>query len=91
MARGEAAVASAFVQFLASPAGRVTRGVVGLALIAAGVLLAGIAGWVVGALGAVLVAAGVFDFCVISGLIANLWSGREVRARGSHGGITRPA
>jgi hypothetical protein len=76
---------------MASSAGRVTRGVVGIALIAAGILLGGIGGWVVGALGVVLVLAGVFDFCVISGLIANVWSGREVRARGSHGGVTRAA
>jgi len=29
------------------------------------------------------VAAGLFDFCVITGMIDNIWSGREVRARGS--------
>jgi hypothetical protein len=85
VARGERAVASPFVQFMASTAGRVTRGVVGIALIAVGPILGGIGGWVVGAVGAVLVLAGVFDFCVISGAIANVWSGREVRARGTRG------
>jgi hypothetical protein len=35
--------------------------------------------------GVVLLAAGLLDFCVITGLIDNIWSGREVRARGSRG------
>ena len=35
--------------------------------------------------GVAAVAAGLFDFCVITGLIDNIWSGREVRARGRRG------
>jgi hypothetical protein len=57
----------------------------GIALIAAGLLVGGIGGWVLGGLGIVLAAAGLFDFCLIAGLIDNIWSGREVRARGSRG------
>jgi hypothetical protein len=91
MARGDHVASSSFGQFMASTAGRVTRGAVGVALIAIGLILAGVAGWVLGAIGLVLFAAGLFDFCVITGLIDNIWSGREVRARGSHGGATRIA
>jgi Inner membrane protein YgaP-like, transmembrane domain len=85
MARRERVAPTPFGQFMASTAGRVTRGVVGIAVIAAGLLVGGVGGWVVGAFGAVLLAAGLFDFCVITGFIDNVWSGREVRARGSRG------
>jgi hypothetical protein len=37
------------------------------------------------------VLAGLFDFCVITGLSDGIWSGREVRARGTHGGAARTA
>lgn len=77
-------------QFMASTAGRLLRGIIGVALIVGGVAIGGVSAWVLGILGVVLVAAGVFDFCVITGLIDNVWSGREVRARGSHG-ATRTA
>jgi Protein of unknown function (DUF2892) len=80
---------TSFGQFMASTAGRVTRGVVGAALIVVGLILGGVGGWVVAAIGAVLLLAGLFDFCVITGLIDNVWSGREVRARGHHRGATR--
>jgi DUF2892 family protein len=82
MSRRERVAPTPFGQFMASTAGRVTRGAIGIALIVAGVLVGGVGGWVLGAFGAVLVAAGLFDFCVITGLIDNIWSGREVRARG---------
>jgi DUF2892 family protein len=85
MARRERIASTPFGQFMASTAGRVTRGVIGIALIVAGLLVDGLGGWVLGGFGVVLVAAGLFDFCVITGLIDNVWSGREVRARGSHG------
>lgn len=82
MARRERVASTPFGQFMASTAGRVTRGAIGIALIIAGLLVGGVAGWVLGAFGAVLLAAGLFDFCVITGLVDNIWSGREVRARG---------
>jgi hypothetical protein len=90
MSRRERVASTLFGQFMASTAGRVTRGVIGIALIVAGFLVGGVAGWVLGAFGAVLLAAGLFDFCVITGLVDNIWSGREVRARG-HGAASRVA
>lgn len=85
MSRGERVASTPFGQFMASTAGRVTRGVIGIALIVAGLPVGGVVGWVLGAFGVVLLAAGLFDFCVITGLIDNIWSEREVRARGSSG------
>lgn len=85
MSRRERVTSSPFGQFMAATAGRVTRGAIGIALIVAGVLVGGVAGWVLGAFGVLLVAAGLFDFCVITGLVDNIWSGREVRARGRRG------
>jgi Protein of unknown function (DUF2892) len=82
MSRRERVAPTPFGQFMASTAGRVTRGVIGIALIVAGLLVGGVPGWVPGAFGAVLLAAGLFDFCVITGLVDSIWSGREVRARG---------
>ena len=91
MARGGRVSASGFGQFMASTAGRVTRGIIGVALIVVGFVISGVGGWMLAALGLVLVLAGLFDFCVITGLFDNIWSGREVRARGTHGGATRTA
>jgi Protein of unknown function (DUF2892) len=85
MARRERVASTPFGQFMASTAGRVTRGGIGIALIVAGLLVGGVGGWVLGGFGVVLLAAGLLDFCVITGLIDNIWSGREVRARGSRG------
>ena len=82
MSRRERVASTPFGQFMASTPGRVTRGVTGIALIVAGLLVGGIAGWVLGVFGALLAAAGLFDFCVITGLVDNIWSGRDVRARG---------
>jgi hypothetical protein len=69
MSRRERVASTPFGQFMASTGGRITRGVIGIALIVAGVLVGGVAGWALGAFGAILVAAGLFDFCVITGLI----------------------
>jgi hypothetical protein len=91
MARRERVASTPFGQFMASTAGRVIRGVIGIALIVAGLLVGGVGGWVLGGFGVVLLAAGLFDFCVITGLIDNLWSGREVRARGSRGAPRPPS
>jgi len=85
MARRERVASTPFGQFMASTTGRVIRGVIGIALIVAGLLVGGVGGWVLGSFGVVLLAAGLLDFCVITGLIDNIWSGREVRARGGRG------
>ena len=91
MARSERVAASGFGQFMASTAGRATRGIIGIALIVVGFVISGVGGWVLAALGLVLLLAGLLDFCVITGLFDNIWSGREVRARGTHGGAARTA
>jgi hypothetical protein len=91
MSRGERVASSSFGQFMASTAGRATRGILGVILIAVGLVVGGIGGWVLAAFGLVLLAAGVFDFCVITGLIDNIWSGAAVRARGHRGEVPRAA
>jgi hypothetical protein len=91
MPRRVRVAASPFAQFMVSTGGRTTRGVMGIALIVAGLLIGGVARWMFGAFGLLLLAAGLFDFCVVTGLIDNIWSGREVRARGGHGRATRSA
>ena len=66
--------------FRASPAGRLTRASLGIALILVGVLvIAGIWGGVIAAIGAVLVAAGVLDFCVLSPLVGLPFAGPALR------------
>ena len=63
---------------MASTAGRFTRGVIGIALISRVFSLAvSPDGW---GLRGRNVGGGLFDFCVITGLIDSIWSGREVRA-----------
>lgn len=91
MSWGERVTSSSFGQFMASTAGRAARGVVGVVLIVVGLIVGSVGGWVLVAFGLVLLAAGVFDFCVITGLIDNIWSGAEVRAYGRHGETPRTA
>lgn len=91
MSRGERVTSSSFGQFMASTAGRATRGVVGVVLIVVGLIVGSVGGWVLVAFGLLLLAAGVFDFCVITGLFDNIWSGAEVRARGRRGEAPRTA
>lgn len=70
-----------FVKFMASPAGRITRVVAGLALIAWGIWgLTGAAGVIVAVVGAVPLLAGLFDFCVFAPLFGAPLSGPKIRA-----------
>ncbi len=70
----------AFFRFMSSPAGRLTRVVAGGAIIAAGIALGG--GWLVLiAVGAVPLAAGVFDFCLFAPLARLPFTGSKFRAR----------
>jgi hypothetical protein len=70
-----------FVSFMASPAGRITRSVAGLALVLWGLLgLGGTAGIVVAVVGAVPLLAGLFDFCVFAPLFGAPMSGPKIRA-----------
>jgi hypothetical protein len=69
------------IKFLVSPAGRITRVVAGLALVAGGlVVLGGLTGIVVAVVGAVPLLAGAFDMCVFAPLFGCSISGPRTRA-----------
>ena len=71
---------SGFAQFMASTAGRITRIVVGLALIGWGyVNRAETTGIVLMIVGLVPLLAGAFDVCVLSGLLGGPLSGARIR------------
>jgi len=68
-------------QFMASTIGRVTRIVAGMLLIGGGLLVVGgIPGMVLAAIGLVPLLAGSFDVCVISKFFRGPFSGAEIRA-----------
>lgn len=70
--------ASWFEEFMASNYGRAARVMLGVAVIAAGLLLiGGTAGWVVAALGLVPIGAGVFNLCPV----APVWGGHFIGAK----------
>jgi hypothetical protein len=61
-------------------AGRILRIVVGLALIGVGLLaVKGAAGIALAVVGAVPLAAGVFDFCLLAPILSVPWSGAKIR------------
>jgi hypothetical protein len=71
---------NAFFSFIASPAGRVTRIVAGLALILIGLLaLGGIWGWILAIVGLVPLLAGLFDRCVFAPLFGLPFVGPSLR------------
>ncbi len=70
-----------FISFMASPTGRIVRVVAGLALILWGIMgLGGTTGIIVAVIGAVPLAAGLFDFCVFAPLFGAPLSGPKIRA-----------
>lgn len=70
-----------FCTFMASTAGRITRIIAGIALIAWGFMgLGGTTGIVVAVVGAVPLLAGLFDFCVFAPLFSCSLSGPKIRA-----------
>lgn len=70
-----------FVSFMASTAGRIARIVAGIALIAWGLLgLGGTTGVIVAVVGALPLAAGLFDFCVFAPLFGAPLSGPRIRS-----------
>ena len=70
-----------FCTFMASATGRIVRVVVGIALIAWGILgLGGTTGIIVAVVGVVPLAAGLFDFCVFAPLFGCPLSGPKIRA-----------
>jgi hypothetical protein len=70
-----------FVSFMASTAGRLTRIVAGIALVAWGWFgLGGTTGMIVAIVGLVPLIAGLFDFCVFAPLFGAPLSGPKIRA-----------
>jgi hypothetical protein len=70
-----------FVTFIASGAGRLTRIIAGVVLIASGLFgLGGQTGIVVAVVGLVPLLAGLFDFCVFAPLFGAPLSGPRIRA-----------
>jgi hypothetical protein len=70
----------AFARFMASPAGRLLRIVVGVALVFYGFQGLG-GGWgiALAAFGAIAVIAGVFNLCLIAGLLGAPFRGRNLQ------------
>lgn len=68
------------IDFLASTAGRSVRAAVGVVLLVLAFVVGGTWGWVLGVLGAVFVAVGVFDVCLLAPLFGKPLRGRELRA-----------
>jgi len=70
-----------FVTFMSSTAGRVARVIAGIILVVVGLLLGGTVGWILGIVGLVPLAAGIFDVCLFAPLLKQPMSGKDVRAR----------
>ena len=71
----------AFVQFMASMAGRITRIVAGILLIALGLLVVqNTTGIILAVVGLVPLLAGLLDFCVFAPLFGAPLSGKAIRA-----------
>ncbi len=71
---------NAFVPFMASPIGRVTRVVGGILLIAIGLLgIGGVLGVILALVGLVPLLAGTFDVCVFAPLFGESFSGPTIR------------
>ena len=69
-----------FSKFMASPAGRITRIVAGIVLVALGIFMHSVGGTIVSVIGLVPLVAGIFDFCVFAPLFGNPMSGAKIRA-----------
>lgn len=76
---------SRFGQFMASVAGRSTRFIAGVVLIAAGLgPIGGTVGSVIAVVGLVPLLAGTFDVCVFSALFGGPFAGSAIRSLGRH-------
>jgi hypothetical protein len=71
-----------FISFMASTAGRIARAVAGIVLLYVGfsAMGGGVGGIIVAVIGVVMIAAGVFDFCLFAPLFGNPFSGKKIRA-----------
>jgi hypothetical protein len=81
MAQRKGDILMAFVQFMASMAGRITRIVAGILLIALGLLVVqNTTGIILAVVGLVPLLAGLLDFCVFAPLFGAPLSGKAIRA-----------
>ena len=69
-----------FITFMASTAGRITRVVAGVVLIALGIIMHSLGGIIVAVIGLVPLLAGLFDFCVFAPLFGTPMSGPKIRS-----------
>ena len=67
----------AFARFMSTPTGRIIRAVAGLVLVGLGFFIGGTTGIVVGIVGLVPIAAGLFNVCLIGPLIGGYFDGRK--------------
>jgi hypothetical protein len=67
------------IKFLASPAGRWTRGIAGLALLGLGLFLGGL-WYILAAVGLVVFLAGALDVCIFAPLFGKPFAGKALRA-----------
>lgn len=67
----------AFARFMSQPLGRAIRIVAGLVLVSVGVYLGGAIGVLVGIVGLVPIAAGLFNFCLVGPLVGGHFDGRK--------------
>jgi hypothetical protein len=82
MSLAESFARSGFAQFINSPAGRLARIVAGIGLVAWGYMQHGsTTGLVLMVVGLVPLAAGVFDWCLISALLGGPLSGARMTKR----------
>ncbi|MFN0089153.1 MAG: YgaP-like transmembrane domain [Acidimicrobiales bacterium] len=70
-----------FAQFMSTPAGRLARIVAGVAIVVLGLLIGGVAGWVVAVVGLVPIAAGAFNLCLAAPLLGAPLRGRALQSR----------
>jgi len=68
--------------FIAGPAGRLIRAIVGLALILIGLLVVeGVGGWILAIIGLAPLLAGVLDFCIFAPLFGLPFVGPRLREK----------
>ena len=70
-----------FISFMASTTGRIVRAVAGAILLYVGLqIMSGVGGIIVALIGVVMLAAGLFDFCLFAPLFGAPLSGKIIRA-----------
>jgi hypothetical protein len=70
-----------FVRFMQTPAGRISRIVAGLALIAGGLIgFGGSTGYFLAGSGVIPLAAGLLDICLMAPFFRVPWSGAKIRS-----------